>query len=241
MNASGSTGEFKVPARTYLLWIAIIGLIPLLVIFRQSRTNKGRELSQAEFMELVKADRIATAVINLDPQSPRLHSVRGAFFESNSRGERIVADGAHAQVPFYSRVYLLDRDLQDLLNKPNFHATRPNTLLLNVFWSLSPILLIAGLIYFVFIRQIRNAASRQSVEPPKPHAEFAGIIHLDPGIVQRAPVFVGTEVPLQRLVDALERGESIEQFLVDNPSVKKNQVIAVIEAGKQKMLETLVH
>jgi len=45
---------------------------------------------------------------------------------------------------------------------------------------------------------------------------------------------------LQRLVDALERGESIDKFLADNPSVKKNQVIAVIEAGKQKMLETLV-
>ena len=53
------------------------------------------------------------------------------------------------------------------------------------------------------------------------------------------PVFVGTRVPLQNLVDYLEGGESIEDFLDGFPSVKREQVIAVIEAGKMKMLETV--
>ena len=53
------------------------------------------------------------------------------------------------------------------------------------------------------------------------------------------PVFVGTRVPLQNLIDSLEGGESIEDFLDGFPSVKREQVIAVIEAGKLRMLETV--
>lgn len=64
-----------------------------------------------------------------------------------------------------------------------------------------------------------------------------GVIHSDPEIMGGTPVFVGTRVPLQNLIDYLEGGESIEDFLDGFPSVKREQVIAVIEAGKLKMLE----
>ncbi len=53
------------------------------------------------------------------------------------------------------------------------------------------------------------------------------------------PVFVGTRVPLQNLIDSLEGGESADDFLTAFPTVKREQVIAVIEAGKLKMLETV--
>ena len=53
------------------------------------------------------------------------------------------------------------------------------------------------------------------------------------------PVFVGTRVPLQNLIDYLEGGESIEDFLDGFPSVKRDQVIAVIQAAKLKMLESV--
>ena len=51
------------------------------------------------------------------------------------------------------------------------------------------------------------------------------------------PVFVGTRVPLQNLIDYLEGGESLEEFLGAFPTVQRKQAIAVIEAGKLKMLE----
>ena len=57
-----------------------------------------------------------------------------------------------------------------------------------------------------------------------------GIVHSDPEIMGGTPVFVGTRVPLQSLIDYLEGGESIEDFLDGFPSVKREQVIAVIEA-----------
>jgi uncharacterized protein (DUF433 family) len=67
--------------------------------------------------------------------------------------------------------------------------------------------------------------------------DLRGIVHSDPEIMGGTPVFVGTRVPLQNLIDYLEGGESIEDFLDGFPSVKRAQVIAVIEAAKFKMLE----
>jgi uncharacterized protein (DUF433 family) len=67
--------------------------------------------------------------------------------------------------------------------------------------------------------------------------DLKGIVHSDPEIMGGTPVFVGTRVPLQNLIDALEGGESVEDFLEGFPSVKRSQAIAVIEAGQLKMLE----
>ncbi len=71
--------------------------------------------------------------------------------------------------------------------------------------------------------------------------DLKGIVHSDPEIMGGAPVFAGTRDPLQNLIDALEGGETIEDFLEGFPSVKRSQAIAVIEAGQLKMLETAGH
>ena len=70
-------------------------------------------------------------------------------------------------------------------------------------------------------------------------AELKGIVHSDPETMGGTPVFVGTRVPLQNLIDYLEGGESIEDFLDAFPTVKREQVIAVIEAGRHTILETV--
>jgi uncharacterized protein (DUF433 family) len=69
--------------------------------------------------------------------------------------------------------------------------------------------------------------------------DLKGIVHADPEIMGGTPVFVGTRVPLQNLVDALEGGESIEDFLEGFPTATRAQAIAVIEAGQLKMLATV--
>ena len=69
--------------------------------------------------------------------------------------------------------------------------------------------------------------------------DLKGIVHCDPKIMGGTPVFAGTRVPLQNLIDYLEGGESIEDFLDGFPSVKREQVLAVIEAGKLAVLETV--
>jgi uncharacterized protein (DUF433 family) len=50
------------------------------------------------------------------------------------------------------------------------------------------------------------------------------------------PVFTGTRVPVQNLVDYLEGGESIDEFLAGFPTVKREQVIAFIAAAAEKLL-----
>jgi uncharacterized protein (DUF433 family) len=70
-------------------------------------------------------------------------------------------------------------------------------------------------------------------------ADLKGVVQSDPEIMGGTPVFVGTRVPLQNLIDYLEGGESIEDFLDGFPSVKREQVIAVIEAAKLTMLATV--
>jgi len=68
-------------------------------------------------------------------------------------------------------------------------------------------------------------------------ADLKGVVHSDPEIMGGTPVFVGTRVPLQNLIDCLEGGESIDDFLDGFPGVKREQAIAVIEAARLKMLE----
>jgi uncharacterized protein (DUF433 family) len=70
-------------------------------------------------------------------------------------------------------------------------------------------------------------------------SDMRGIVHSDPDILSGTPVFVGTRVPLQNLIEHLEAGDSVNEFLAAFPSVKREQVIGVIEAGKQKLLETV--
>jgi uncharacterized protein (DUF433 family) len=50
------------------------------------------------------------------------------------------------------------------------------------------------------------------------------------------PVFVGTRVPVQTLVDYLEAGDPLDEFLEDFPSVTRDQAIAVLELAKELLL-----
>ncbi|MES1244259.1 MAG: DUF433 domain-containing protein [Acidobacteriota bacterium] len=50
------------------------------------------------------------------------------------------------------------------------------------------------------------------------------------------PVFAGTRVPVQALLDYLEGGDSLDDFLMDFPSVTREHAIAVLEAAKSALL-----
>lgn len=52
-------------------------------------------------------------------------------------------------------------------------------------------------------------------------------------------MFCGTRVPVQTLLDYLEAGDSIDEFLEGFPSVSREQVIAFLEQAKEKLLESV--
>ena len=58
------------------------------------------------------------------------------------------------------------------------------------------------------------------------------VIHTSPDIMSGTPVFRGTRVPIKNLFDYLESGDTIENFLTDFPTVKREQVIEVLEVAE---------
>ena len=62
------------------------------------------------------------------------------------------------------------------------------------------------------------------------------IISSSPDVMGGTPVFSGTRVPVQTLLDYLEAGESIDDFLGGFPSVSREQVIAFLEQAKDRLI-----
>jgi uncharacterized protein (DUF433 family) len=58
-------------------------------------------------------------------------------------------------------------------------------------------------------------------------------------IMGGTPVFCGTRVPVQTLLDYLAAGDSIDEFLDGFPSVTREQVIGFLEAAKDRLVESV--
>jgi uncharacterized protein (DUF433 family) len=56
------------------------------------------------------------------------------------------------------------------------------------------------------------------------------VIHSDPEILSGTPVFVGTRVPVHSLFDYLEGGDTLDEFLRQFPSVRREQATALFRS-----------
>ncbi len=70
-------------------------------------------------------------------------------------------------------------------------------------------------------------------------ARTANIVVKDPEILSGTPVFRGTRVPFQNLLDYLEGGETLDEFLDDFPTVTREAAIAALEQAKTLLVEKL--
>ena len=66
-----------------------------------------------------------------------------------------------------------------------------------------------------------------------------GIIVRDPNILGGTPVFSGTRVPFQSLLDYLEGGQTLNEFLEDFPTVKREAAIRALEHAKELVVSEL--
>jgi uncharacterized protein (DUF433 family) len=62
------------------------------------------------------------------------------------------------------------------------------------------------------------------------------VVHSDPDILGGTPVFVGTHVPVQALIDYIEGGHSLKELLDDFPSVTRELAIAALEQAKAHLI-----
>jgi len=64
----------------------------------------------------------------------------------------------------------------------------------------------------------------------------SGVIVKNPAILSGTPVFRGTRVPFKNLVDYLEGGHTLNEFLEDFPSVSREDAIAALEHAKELVI-----
>ncbi|OFW21527.1 MAG: hypothetical protein A3H97_09680 [Acidobacteria bacterium RIFCSPLOWO2_02_FULL_65_29] len=62
------------------------------------------------------------------------------------------------------------------------------------------------------------------------------VVHVDPEIMSGTPVFVGTRVPVQALIEYLEAGRPLSGFLEDFPTVTREQAIAALQEAKEALI-----
>jgi uncharacterized protein (DUF433 family) len=65
-------------------------------------------------------------------------------------------------------------------------------------------------------------------------AERATVIHSNANILGGTPVFVGTRVPVQTLLDYLEAGDSLDVFLDHFPTVSREKAVAALALAKEQ-------
>ena len=63
------------------------------------------------------------------------------------------------------------------------------------------------------------------------------VVHSDPEVLGGTPVFVGTRVPARTLIEYLEGGYSLDQYLESFPSVRREQAVAFLDQAARALLE----
>jgi cell division protease FtsH len=104
-------------------------------------------ISRAKLIELVDSNQVLKGTIHYTPQSSVLYEITGEYRPS---------EGA-SPVPFRVKTRLNDELEKKLLDSKKFDTSEPNQFLVNLFVTILPILFVAFLIYFFFIRQIKMA------------------------------------------------------------------------------------
>jgi uncharacterized protein (DUF433 family) len=64
----------------------------------------------------------------------------------------------------------------------------------------------------------------------------SSVVHRDPDILGGTPVFVGTRVPVRTLLDYLEAGDPLDEFLEDFPSVSREQAVAALRLAREMLV-----
>ena len=147
----------RLPSRTWIVWVAVFGGIILLMVFKDRMELPGDILTQYPFKELVESNRIIHATINYNAQGSALNEVVGKYYK--------IEDGRKVEVPFRAKVRLAGGLERKLLSLPQFEPREPNTMVFSFLVSVLPIIVIAVLIWFFFIRQIKRIARNSPSTP----------------------------------------------------------------------------
>ena len=148
-------GGFKFPPMAWGMWIVILGsLIAMMVVKNRVITPNGT-LAEPEFLQKFESNQIASAVINYNPQTAPLTQINGKYYKTDKDGNVLKP---LTEVPFIVEyAYLPDDVLKQLIRSNKVVLTMPNPMLMSMLWTVLPIVALAILFWFIFIRQIKMA------------------------------------------------------------------------------------
>ena len=66
------------------------------------------------------------------------------------------------------------------------------------------------------------------------------IISRSPNILSGTPVFAGTRVPVETIIDYISAGHSLEEFLDDFPTVRREQALELLQRLKQRLADARI-
>src|SRR5258708_34592622 len=151
-------GDFKMQPRAWVVWVALTGIVIVLLAVHERMEYPGEVLSQYKFQQIVDSNQVFQATINYSPQSPFLTEVTGKYYRTDNAGNRLKEnDRESPPIPFRTKARLIPDIEKKLLSLPQFEVKEPNTMLLSVVWSVLPIVIIIVLVWCIFIRQIKMA------------------------------------------------------------------------------------
>ena len=99
--------EFRIPPRTWIVWILILGGIVTLMMFRDRMDTRREELNPQAFLEKVDSNLIVQATVANSPQSAA-YDVTGFYFKTDSDGNKVIENGKAVEMPFHSKLLLTD-------------------------------------------------------------------------------------------------------------------------------------
>jgi cell division protease FtsH len=140
--------EPRMPARTWVVLILLTALVPVLVLFGRSRGPVVREISHTQLMELARDGRIDAAQINYTTESPYLRRVEGRFREIEAGKTNLVNFALSTRLTEESEDFLLRTGVVKAISAASLWP---------YLIQIIPFLILGFLVWFFFIRQIKNA------------------------------------------------------------------------------------
>lgn len=141
----------QVPVFTLVAWAGVIAAVAVLFLNKQHPNASAAPISQAEFLDKLDSNQIASATVEVNQQTMPLAEVTGTFYEVDKDGKV-----TSTEIPFTVHNFFLTGVVENKLVHSRYVSfSASNTVLMNLLWSITPFLILGVLFWFFFIRQIK--------------------------------------------------------------------------------------